>query len=60
MPANYPLKDFLPGIALDPRWFWLVIVLAGPMLHLTNAAGEEILWRGYLLDLMYASFRAKR
>jgi len=59
VPANYPLKDFLPGIALDPRWFWLVIVLAGPMLHLTNAAGEEILWRGYLLDLMVRVFPRK-
>lgn len=56
VPRSYPLKPFLPEALLVPERFWVYVLIGAPFLHLLNAAGEEILWRGYLLDEMVKAF----
>ncbi len=51
---RYPLHAFLPAALHGPGGFLLFILLVGPFLHLLNATGEEIFWRGYLLDWLEA------
>ena len=52
--AEYPLNGLLPIAGLRPVSFILFILCVGPFVHLLNAVGEEILWRGYLLDWLEA------
>lgn len=49
--ATYPFAWLLPDAAsATPVAFLVFLLLCGPLLHLVTAAGEEVLWRGYLLD----------
>jgi membrane protease YdiL (CAAX protease family) len=52
----YPLKRFVPSALLAPEAFWIFVVVGAPILHLLMATGEEVLWRGYLLDEMRKVF----
>lgn len=50
--ARYPLAHLVPAFVLDPRVFVPFLLLIAPLLHGLNAFGEEVLWRGILLDQM--------
>jgi membrane protease YdiL (CAAX protease family) len=52
--ATYPLQRFLPVGSMSPLGFVAFVMVAGPFVHLLNALGEEIFWRGYLLDWLEA------
>jgi len=47
---RYPLQLFVPAELYPPAGFVLFVLLVAPALHLLNAIGEEVFWRGYLLD----------
>jgi len=59
MTATYPLQRLIPSAFLDPSIYWLYVLLGAPLLHLLTATGEEILWRGLLLDQMLGAFPRK-
>lgn len=46
----YPLHVFVPVALRSAPGHVAFVLLIGPFLHGLNAIGEEILWRGYLLD----------
>ena len=50
--AHYALKDWLPASFLGLPDYFLYLIAMAPLLHLFNAAAEEIMWRGYLLDAL--------
>jgi len=52
--SRYPLRAFVPPTLYQPAAYLAFVVLLGPLLHLVNAAGEEVFWRGYLLDWLEA------
>lgn len=54
-PALYPMAYYFPDAWLRTDRFWIVLVTIAPGLHLLNAAAEEWLWRGVLLDRMDGS-----
>jgi membrane protease YdiL (CAAX protease family) len=51
---RYPLYAFVPSALRGPGEFVPFVLLAAPFLHLLNAIGEEVFWRGYLLDWLEA------
>jgi membrane protease YdiL (CAAX protease family) len=51
---HYPLGWLVPAAVRAEVGYLPFIVLAAPLLHLLNATGEEIFWRGYLLDWLEA------
>jgi len=55
----YPLKHLVPGPLLKPTLYPFFILLGAPVIHLVNAAGEEVLWRGYLLDWLLERFSTR-
>lgn len=60
MTVSYPLRALIPDAWLAPGYFWLYVLVGAPFLHLLTAMGEEILWRGYLLDEMLKAFPSRR
>jgi membrane protease YdiL (CAAX protease family) len=58
--AHYRLRAFVPGAFHGPVGFPLFIASAAPVLHLVNALGEEVFWRGYLLDWLEARLPGPR
>ena len=48
IPSLYPFAAFIPELSLIE--FLLFLMLIGPFVHLMNATGEEVFWRGYLLQ----------
>jgi membrane protease YdiL (CAAX protease family) len=58
--TRYRLQNLLPGVFRGPVAFPLFIVVAAPVLHLVNALGEEVFWRGYLLDWLEARWPGRR
>ena len=55
--GSYRLRFFVPNLFLNTTLFPVFLLVLGPVLHLINATGEEIYWRGYLLDVMRPRFR---
>lgn len=54
LPSIYPFADFLPEVSLFG--FFAFLLLVAPFLHLLNATGEEVFWRGYLLSGLTENF----
>lgn len=52
----YPFVQLLPQWAMNPNLFLVFLLTVGPLFHLVNASGEEIFWRGYLLDGLTARY----
>lgn len=57
---NYRLAELIPAA----RWSWPIhiafLVVAAPALHVLNAALEEFMWRGALLDRLLAGGNERR
>jgi membrane protease YdiL (CAAX protease family) len=51
---RYPLRAFVPDALHGAGGFVSFVLFAAPLLHLVNAVGEEVFWRGYLLDWLEA------
>lgn len=57
---RYPLRVFVPDALHGAGGFVPFVLLAAPLLHLVNAIGEEVFWRGYLLDWLEVRFSRPR
>lgn len=47
---THPLVGLVPGFLQSTPAYLPFVLLIAPIMHLVNAAGEEIFWRGFLLD----------
>jgi membrane protease YdiL (CAAX protease family) len=52
---RYPLRAFVPPAVLRSRAYLGYLLVAGPVLHGLNALGEEVMWRGYVVDKLRAA-----
>lgn len=52
----YPMRGYVANWMLtDSGYLWFLLCLA-PLLHMVNAACEELMWRGYLLTALTERF----
>jgi len=49
--VQYPMYEMLPAALRAVPQYFIYLALMAPLVHLLNATGEEIMWRGYLLDV---------
>jgi membrane protease YdiL (CAAX protease family) len=58
----YRLKSFVPEALRTTKGLvpFLLLALPAPALHMLNALGEEVFWRGYLLDWLEARLPVRR
>lgn len=58
--AVYPLRHNVPAwMWQGSLYFWFLLCVA-PLMHALNAAAEEIMWRGYLIDELAQRWGVRR
>lgn len=48
--AAYPLRHNVPAWMWQGPLYFGFLLLVAPLMHALNAAAEEVMWRGYLMD----------